>query len=473
MFMKPIFLSICSVLLINYCFAQIVDTQYSYSWQNNEWQVVARTSYSYNSNCKRTKGLYQYLENNTWINSSLTSINYSANGNDSEYLSQDWDAANNTWENSYRFTSKYNNLNQLDSSLNDIWWDSQWLETSRQIYTYNNKGKVDSFLYQTLFSQWTNNGLTTYIYNSVDSLQEELFFGWSFSQLKWDSSSRRIYTYDIFNRVYTVLYQLYYKNNWENYYLYTNSYNNSNEITSILFQSWNNTTSNWENSVLTNYTYNSDATLSEEISQEWDKTTSAWLNSGKVDYHYTNCILPIVLFDFSAACVEKDVQLKWISSSEINSRDFGIERSIDGKNFINIGTVNTTNSNTQRATYEFIDVNATQAGNTKLYYRLRLNDKNGKYTYSKIVAVNIPLENTIAVYPNPVKDIMIVVFNSPFIQCSLHIIDQNGKTVYKQQIGNMQQKETYKVNTTMLAKGIYYLQIISDTGIHLEKFIKN
>src|SRR5262249_959112 len=162
--------------------------------------------------------------------------------------------------------------------------------------------------------------------------------------------------------------------------------NGSNQLTNELHQTWNTTTSAWDNSSQLNYTYNGDGTIAQIVTQDWNGTS--WDNTTLITVHYNSCILPITLLDFSGAVNGKDVQLKWSSGYEINSKNFVVQRSTDGTHFINVGTV-ATNNTMQKSSYQFTDVNAVQNGNTKLYYRLQMNDKDGQQAYSKIIAINI------------------------------------------------------------------------------------
>ena len=53
----------------------------------------------------------------------------------------------------------------------------------------------------------------------------------------------------------------------------------------------------------------------------------------------TAAVLPLTLLHFAAVKINSGVQLNWQSTNEINSIQFIVQRSDDGANFLNIGSV--------------------------------------------------------------------------------------------------------------------------------------
>jgi ELWxxDGT repeat protein len=182
--------------------------------------------------------------------------------------------------------------------------------------------------------------------------------------------------------------------------------------------------------------------------------------------------LPVTLLNFTATLNGKSVLLQWTTSEEINTKTFVVQRSHDGSNFDNIGTVNAVGNSTEKTSYQFTDVGALNATANKLYYRLQMVDKDGKSAYSKIATINLNSNKQFVIYPNPVKDQLLVSSNSSLSRIEMRITDQNGRIVYKQQLENMQAGSGNKINVANLQKGVYYLQIITGTDTHTTKFFK-
>src|SRR5690606_29273558 len=88
-----------------------------------------------------------------------------------------------------------------------------------------------------------------------------------------------------------------------------------------------------------------------------------------IDMDEVNCLaLPIELLRFDAIPGESDVKLEWETATELNNSHFEVERSADGRNFQQIGTVGGHGTTSQVIAYEFTD-NSPLSG--KSFYRLK------------------------------------------------------------------------------------------------------
>jgi hypothetical protein len=76
--------------------------------------------------------------------------------------------------------------------------------------------------------------------------------------------------------------------------------------------------------------------------------------------------------------------------------------------------------------YSFIDKTPEKGLN---YYQLKQNDKDGKFTFSKVVFVRNSLESasTLSVYPNPADQLLMVNYPIATLGATLKIINLNGK----------------------------------------------
>ncbi|MBN4051534.1 hypothetical protein JYU16_01845, partial [bacterium AH-315-M05] len=110
--------------------------------------------------------------------------------------------------------------------------------------------------------------------------------------------------------------------------------------------------------------------------------------------------LPIDLLSFDAKLNDDKVDLFWATASETNNDYFTIQRSVDGVDFENVTYVAGAGNSSHRLYYTAID-NDPYYGVS--YYRLKQTDYDGKYEYSKVIAINYLLNEdyNIAVYPNP------------------------------------------------------------------------
>jgi hypothetical protein len=114
--------------------------------------------------------------------------------------------------------------------------------------------------------------------------------------------------------------------------------------------------------------------------------------------------LPVTLISFSGKATEKGNLLNWKTASEKNFSHFEVEKSpltTGGgiEKFEKIGQV----AGNKGESYEFLDNSSLTTHHSSLFYRLRMLDLDGKYKYSKIIAIENNFEkNTVGqFYPNP------------------------------------------------------------------------
>lgn len=91
--------------------------------------------------------------------------------------------------------------------------------------------------------------------------------------------------------------------------------------------------------------------------------------------------LPVVLQNFRAVPAGADVKLSWQTSSEQSNKGFHIERSANGTSFSTIGFIA---SGATNGSYTYTDAALRQG---TVYYRLKQEDRNGRFNYSPVVSV--------------------------------------------------------------------------------------
>lgn len=170
-----------------------------------------------------------------------------------------------------------------------------------------------------------------------------------------------------------------------------------------------------------------------------------------------NIILPLVLKDFVVIAQGKYALVKWSTSSEQNSSSFEIERSIDGTNFKSIGRVLAKGYSNVLTEYSFSDLKITER--IKYFYRLKMIDKDGKYTYSGVKEISLSETN------NKLKAVISggkIVTHFPSVKNSsvLFICDVLGKIVYHKNL--LAGETTVIVNYAPLIHGNYFVVLISD-----------
>ena len=176
-------------------------------------------------------------------------------------------------------------------------------------------------------------------------------------------------------------------------------------------------------------------------------------------------ILPVGIIDFTAQLNDANVLLKWQVTFETNFNKYEIERSADGIGFYKIGEVlgrNLTN-------YSFTDNNLATADT--IYYRLKMIDADGKFSYSKFIAVRITgiFLNT-TVYPNPTKGkLALKLSHSLPVNSSMFIMDISGRVLMQQQI--LSGQRNIYLNLPQLASGRYFIKITNRIELINQSFV--
>ena len=184
----------------------------------------------------------------------------------------------------------------------------------------------------------------------------------------------------------------------------------------------------------------------------------------------------VKLSSFTAAVYNSNGLLNWVSEQEINSSRFEIERSDDAVKFDKRGTVMSNGNSSTKKSYSFTDpLNTTSK---IVYYRLKMIDIDGKYTYSKIIALK--LNGTISsdkfsVYPNPfISDIKVRVATNQDEVATFRMVSFDGKEIFSRKI-SIQKGENIVVlkDFGTLAKGSYILEVTTEADKFINKIVRN
>ncbi|HZW39224.1 MAG TPA: T9SS type A sorting domain-containing protein [Ignavibacteriaceae bacterium] len=163
---------------------------------------------------------------------------------------------------------------------------------------------------------------------------------------------------------------------------------------------------------------------------------NAWLrdvSDGDIDSYATinlaDVPLPVELTSLTAIIKENNVELNWITETEVNSFSFEIEKQVSNV-WEKIGEVKANGNSNSEKFYSFVDKVQTSDNIT---YRLKMIDADGSYKYSKIVEVGINNPSKFLLnqnYPNPFNPSTIISFNVPEkSNVTLKVFDMLGNEV--------------------------------------------
>ena len=108
--------------------------------------------------------------------------------------------------------------------------------------------------------------------------------------------------------------------------------------------------------------------------------------------------VPLTINDIEGTSTNCNATAKWTTSNEINLKRFEVETSTDGVKFANVGTVNAGTLSAANA-YQY----SWKATGDKIFYRLKIVDKDETFTYSKItpITINCNTVKSVKLFPNP------------------------------------------------------------------------
>jgi hypothetical protein len=175
----------------------------------------------------------------------------------------------------------------------------------------------------------------------------------------------------------------------------------------------------------------------------------------------TATVLPVTLTSFTAVANKCEADLSWSTANEKEFSHFDVERSTDGVVYTKLARVENLH-NSAGSNYKYTDRNA--AGTS--YYRLKMVDVGGSYTYSKTVIVRTNCNTAISdwtVFPNPLpqgNDVKVQLANGTGIQkVNLVITDLPGRTIMQQTYSATEGSNLFTVPANNLVPGTYTISM--------------
>jgi hypothetical protein len=174
-----------------------------------------------------------------------------------------------------------------------------------------------------------------------------------------------------------------------------------------------------------------------------------------------NSVLPVTYTNVTAIQKGGDIEVSWNVKDQLNIKHYEVEKSVDGVIFTKVNQQVVVAGGT--ASYNFTDVHAAKGNN---YYRIRNVDKDGAFTYSKVVKVMVEsIKSSIVVYPNPVTDgnIRLQLSGITAGKYTTRLISPLGQVVLVKDIVQTATSSSQKISLPKsLAKGMYVLNLESN-----------
>lgn len=186
-------------------------------------------------------------------------------------------------------------------------------------------------------------------------------------------------------------------------------------------------------------------------------------------------VLPVTLVNFSGSITNDKINLSWKTSGEINSKEFQVEKSIDGASFSQFTSVTAKGNTGVENSYGVVD---DKPFSDYTFYRLKIVDRNGHFTYSAVVKIKTPVKALVIsnIFPNPASDkINLQIVSDRGTRLLMEIFDILGKHVANHSLTIAQGINQKVLSVSTLAGGTYFIQVKDPEGVVVEKlkFIRN
>lgn len=161
--------------------------------------------------------------------------------------------------------------------------------------------------------------------------------------------------------------------------------------------------------------------------------------------------LPVELIHFNGKQIDNSILLEWQTASEHQNKQFVIERMSGLGVFSEIGLRKGKGNSMVINNYNFLDETPLKGVN---YYRIRQEDFDGQYEYSKIISILNEGENLLSVYPNPSSDGYFNLVSEQNIQEGVYIYSCEMKLIKFVEANN---SKALEISITELSDGVYFL----------------
>jgi len=147
--------------------------------------------------------------------------------------------------------------------------------------------------------------------------------------------------------------------------------------------------------------------------------------------------------------------LQWSTANEQNTKDFYIQHSADGINWVTIGSLPAAGNSNSTSYYNYVHTNPEKGLN---YYRIKQTDVDSRYSYSPVRLLSFTKTmQPLTILGNPViNGVLTLQVNRP---THLTFYTADGKLLWREQVN----AGTKTIDVSRYAKGIYWLKTITTT----------
>ena len=178
-------------------------------------------------------------------------------------------------------------------------------------------------------------------------------------------------------------------------------------------------------------------------------------------------VLPLELDNLSAKLIEENqVQISWDVLAFENIENVEVERRNSQGTFDLLGEIR----DVELGTNDFLDKKPQVGLN---YYRLKINDLDGEFAYSKTVSVNLAKPVQVNVFPNPARDELTILLKGreTFTDLSISLVNINGISLMKKNYTIRETELREHINISDFPRGVYWLRTEYTGAVLIRKVV--
>jgi len=189
----------------------------------------------------------------------------------------------------------------------------------------------------------------------------------------------------------------------------------------------------------------------------------------RISFSVSSTLLPVTLVSWSVAALSADMaQLQWKTTDAVNFDHFLIQRSTDGVSFSDIHTI-TGNGGSAAQVYSYTDQFAYDG---TAYYRLVMVDKDGSFTYSNIISLQLKSAQGVRIYPTVVENGTLFIEASGQINgARLELFDMTGRKLNEKDWASLSGRQQVSIDANGHMPAGFYVARLSNNNTLLAKQI--
>lgn len=176
-------------------------------------------------------------------------------------------------------------------------------------------------------------------------------------------------------------------------------------------------------------------------------------------------ILPVRIGSFAVQKQGNTTKIFWTTQQEINSREFVIERSVDGRTWTTVATVAAAGNSASLISYSTTDFTPAKGIN---FYRLKMVDIDNRFANSEQRSVLFGNADVVLITPNPATSFATIYMGKADNSISqIFVTDMNGKLIDRINTPD----QTHTLQTARYSKGLYIIKVVSGVSTSTHKLV--